>query len=66
MDLRAIVRDNFDFATEILKQLVSINFDMLRQLTIERLIWLAEHLLTKGVSKVRGLFLMLLERLSAN
>ena len=66
MDLRAIVRDNFDFATEILKQLVGINFDNLRQLTVERLVWLSEHLLAKGVSKVAGLFIMLLERISAS
>ena len=65
-DLVAIVRDNFDFATHILLNLVMQNFDVFKQQTLERVIWLTETLMTKSVPKLRDLVHNLLQRISAS
>ena len=56
-DLKSIVRDNFQYAVYILCKLVEFNFDVFRQLTLERIIWLTGHLLTKSVPNLKELVL---------
>ena len=59
-DLRSVVRDNFDFATHILINLVMQNYDVFRQQTLERVLWLTESLMGKSVPKLKELVLCLI------
>ena len=59
-DLVAIVRDNFSFATHLLYNLVMQNFDVFKQQTLERVLWLTETLMPKSVPKLKDLVLCLL------
>lgn len=65
-DLVAIVRDNFDFATHLLFNLVMQNFDVFKLQTLERVLWLTETFMTKSVPKLKELALCLLQRISAS
>ena len=56
----SVVRDNFDFATHILFNLVMQNFDLFRQQTLERVLWLTEKLMTKSVPALKELVLCLI------
>lgn len=55
----SVVRDNFDFATHILFNLVMQNFDVFKQQTLERVLWLTETLMTKSVPVLKELVLCL-------
>ena len=65
-DLGSIVRDNYRFAVEIACRLVGDNFDVFEQLTLERIILLTDHLLTKSVPNLKDLVLALLHRISGS
>ena len=60
------MRDNFDFATHILFNLVMQNFDVFKHQTLERVLWLTENLMTKSVPKLKELVLCLIQRISAS
>ena len=63
-ELSTIVRDQFNYAIYLLIQLTNVNFKLLRQQTLERIVFITDYMVQKGVMQSKDIFLCLLQQVS--
>jgi len=65
-EMATIVRDYFSYAIFLLSQLTIVNFKLLKQQTLERIVYITEQLISKSVPNSKDLFLCLIQQISVS